>query len=110
MRKIRKNDIVTVLKGKDKGQTGQVDRVFPGKNCAIVKGLRLMKKTQKPNPQKEIAGGIITREAPISLANLALINPETQKKGRVGIKIEEGKRIRYFKSSRRLIDTTNSNE
>lgn len=105
MRKIRKGDTVIALTGKDKGKQGKVLGISIAKNRARVEGINLVKKHVKPNPQKNVAGGIVTQEALINLTNLALYNPVTKKADKVGIKkLEDGKMVRIFKSDGELID------
>ncbi len=105
MLKIKKDDDVIVLTGKDKGKQGKVLRVIPAKNRAMVEGINLIKKHVKPNPRTGTAGGVVTREASIHLSNIALYNPITKKADRVGIKIlEDGRKVRYFKSNSELVD------
>jgi large subunit ribosomal protein L24 len=99
MRKIKKGDIVIVHTGSDKNRKSKVLHVFTKRNCAIVEGLKLVKKHLKPNPQKGISGGIVTREAPIHMSNLALVNPSTQKADKVGIRQLSKGQARYFKSN-----------
>lgn len=96
--KIRRDDEVIVLTGKDKGKRGKVKNVLStGK--AIVGGINLVKKHQKPVPAMNQPGGIVEREAAIDLSNLAIFNAATSKADRVGFKIEEGKKVRVFKSN-----------
>lgn len=105
MFKIRKNDEVIVLAGKDKGRRGKVLRVLPDKGRALVEGINLVKKHVKPNPQAGTTGGVVTREATISISNLAIYNPASKKADRVGVKtLEDGRRVRCFKSNQELID------
>lgn len=105
MRKIRKGDTVIALTGKDKRKQGKVLSINVAKNRARVEGINLVKKHVKPNPQKNVSGGILTQEAPINLTNLALYNPVTKKGDKVGIKKQEdGKRVRIFKSSGEQVD------
>ncbi len=105
MHKIKKGDLVIALSGKDKGKQGKVLRVLPVKNRAVVEGINTVKKHVKPNPQKNVTGGIVTQEASIDLTNLALFNPITKKADKVGIKIlEDGRRVRVFKSNDELVD------
>lgn len=105
MHKIRKGDTVIALAGKDKGKQGKVLSISVAKNRARVEGINLVKKHVKPNPQKNIAGGIVTQEALINLTNLALYNPVTKKADKVGIKkLEDGKMVRIFKSDGELVD------
>jgi large subunit ribosomal protein L24 len=105
MRKIRKGDTVIALTGKDKGKQGKILNISTAKNRARVGGINLVKKHVKPNPQKNVTGGIVTQEAPINLTNLALYNPVTKKGDKVGIKkLEDGKMVRIFKSNGELVD------
>lgn len=104
MRKIKKDDDVIVIAGKDKGKLGKVNRVLTNDKL-IVSGVQMIKKHQKPNPQLNIAGGIIEKEAAIQVSNVAIYNPSTKKADKVGFKIEDdGKKIRVFKSSGEAID------
>lgn len=104
MRKIRRDDEVIVLAGKDKGKRGKVQRQVDS-NRVIVSGINMMKKHQKPNPQMGVAGGIVEKEAPIQISNVAIFNAATNKADRVGIKVEEnGKKVRVFKSNGEAID------
>lgn len=104
MRKIKREDEVIVLTGKDKGKRGRVNRVLQDGRL-IVSGIQMVKKHQKPNPQLGVAGGIIEKEAPIQVSNVAIFNPATQKGDRVGFKVlEDGKKIRVFKSSGEAVD------
>lgn len=105
MRKIRKGDTVIAIAGKDKGKQGKVLSVSTAKNRARVEGINLVKKHVKPNPQKNVAGGIVSQEALINLTNLALYNPVLKKGDKVGIKkLEDGKIVRIFKSNGELVD------
>jgi large subunit ribosomal protein L24 len=97
--KIRRDDEVIVLAGKDKGKRGKVTKVLTKESKVYVEGVNLVKKHQKPNPQFGIAGGIIEKEAAIDVSNVAIFNPQTAKADRVGFKIEDGKKVRVFKSS-----------
>ena len=96
--KIRRDDEVIVLTGKDKGKRGKVKNVLStGK--AIVEGINLVKKHQKPVPAMNQPGGIVDKEVAIDLSNLAIFNTATSKADRVGFKIEDGKKVRVFKSN-----------
>ena len=86
MQKIQKGDQVILIAGKDKGKKGTVLQVLEGK--VIVEGLNMVKKHQKPNPMRNVAGGIVDKAMPIDLSNVAIFNPETQKADRVGIKMD----------------------
>ncbi len=104
MKKIRKGDEVIVLAGRDKGKRGTVIRILDD-DRALVDNVNLVKRHTKPNPNKGIAGGIIEKEAPIHISNLALFNPSTQKADRVGFKVlEDGRKVRYFKSNGEVVD------
>ncbi len=105
MFKIKKDDDVIVLTGKDKGKRGKVLRVIPAKTRAVVEGINLVKKNVKANPRANTTGGVITKEASIHLSNLALYNPITKKADRVGVRVlEDGRKVRYFKSNNELVD------
>lgn len=101
--KIKRDDEVVVLAGKDKGKRGKVLRVLTEKNRVYVEGVNLIKKHQKPNPALDQAGGIIEKEASMHVSNVAIFNPATEKADRVGFKIEDGKKVRVFKSNNEII-------
>jgi large subunit ribosomal protein L24 len=101
--KIRRDDEVIVLAGKDKGKTGKVLRVLTSEKRVYVEGVNLVKKHQKPNPQANVPGGIVEKEAPLHISNVAIFNAETGKADRVGFRFEEEKKVRFFKSSGELI-------
>ncbi len=104
MRKIKTDDEVIVIAGKDKGKRGSVVKVLANDRL-LVSGVQMVKKHQKPNPQAGVAGGIVEQEAPIQISNVAIFNPTTEKADRVGIKIlEDGKKIRVFKSNGEAVD------
>lgn len=104
MNKIKKGDQVTVLTGRDRGKRGVVLRVYPD-NRVVVEGINLVKRHTKPNPQAGIGGGIVEKEAPLQASNIALLNPVTQKPDRVGFKsLEDGRKVRYFKSNGEVVD------
>ncbi|WP_308363824.1 MULTISPECIES: 50S ribosomal protein L24 [unclassified Microbulbifer] len=99
MRKIKRDDEVIVIAGRDKGKRGTVRKVL-NDGRLIVAGVQMIKKHQKPNPQLGVAGGIVEKEAAIQASNVAIYNPNTQKADRVGFKVlEDGTKIRVFKSS-----------
>lgn len=111
MNKIKKDDMVIVLTGKDKGRSGKVIKLIKS-DRALVEGVNVIKKHVKPNPYKNTQGGIIEREASIHLSNLALLNPMTNKADKVGFKFiepksegEKAKKVRYFKSNNEMVDT-----
>ena len=95
---IKKGDNVFVNAGNDKGKTGKVLSVDPSKDRAVVEGVNIVSKHTKPN-SKQPQGGIIKQEAPIHISNLNLIDPKSGKPTRVGIKVEDGKKIRIAKKS-----------
>ena len=106
MLRIKRDDEVIVVAGKDKGKRGKVTRLLDD-GRVLVSGVQMIKKHQKPNPQLNIPGGIIEKEAPIQISNVAIYNPETEKADRVGFKFEkEGDRkskVRVFKSNGKTI-------
>lgn len=105
MHKIKKGDVVIAIAGKDKGKQGKVLRLLPSKSRAVVEGVNMVKKHVKPNPQKNVTGGIVAQEASINLSNLALYNSLTKKADKIRIKIlEDGRRVRVFKSNDELVD------
>jgi large subunit ribosomal protein L24 len=104
IKKIKKDDTVVVLTGKDKGRSGKVLK-FVDDQRLLVEGINLIKKHMKPNPQRNIQGGIVEREAPINISNVAILNTLTNKADRVGFKfLEDGTKVRYFKSNGEMID------
>ncbi|MCG6872775.1 MAG: 50S ribosomal protein L24 [Gammaproteobacteria bacterium] len=104
MRKIKKGDEVIVLTGKDKGKRGNVLSVLAS-GRVLVDNVNIVKKHVKPNPQKQETGGIIEKEAPLQISNVALFNPQTKKADRVGVKIlEDGRKVRIFRSTGEVID------
>ena len=103
MLKIKRDDEVIVLAGKDKGKRGKVRRIVDDSRV-IVAGINMIKKHTRPNPQAGIQGGIVEREAPIQVSNVALYNPETSKADRVGFRVEDGKKVRIFKSTGAAVD------
>lgn len=99
MRKIKRDDEVIVIAGRDKGKRGSVRKVL-NDGRLIVAGVQMIKKHQKPNPQLGVAGGIVEKEAALQASNVAIFNSNTQKADRVGFKVlEDGSKIRVFKSS-----------
>ncbi len=103
MLKIKREDEVIVISGKDKGKRGKVLKVLP-EGLLVVSGVNLVKKHQKSNPSIGQAGGIIEKEAAINLSNIAIYNPATQKADRIGFRIEGDKKVRFFKSNNALVD------
>ena len=101
--KIRRDDEVIVLAGKDTGKRGKVLSVVAESGRVFVDGINVNKKHQKPVPQLNQAGGIGEKEASIDVSNVAIYNSETGKADRVGFKIEDGKKLRIFKSTGKTI-------
>ena len=101
--KIRRDDEVVVLAGKDKGKQGKVLRVVTESDRVYVEGVNIVKKHQKANPQLGEPGGIIEKEASIHVSNVAIVNPATGKADRVGFRIDDGKKVRFFKSNGELV-------
>jgi large subunit ribosomal protein L24 len=105
MQKLKSGDEVIVLTGKSNGQRGKISKVISDKNRVVVEGLNMMKKHVRPNPQAGIQGGIVEKEAPMDVSNVAIFNPKTGKADRIGFKVQEdGKRVRIFKSNGELVD------
>ena len=102
--KIKRDDEVVILAGKDKGKRGKVRKVLAD-NRVVVAGVNMMKKHTRPNPQMGVAGGIVEKEAPIQVSNVAIFNPATNQADRVGYKVEEGAKVRIFKSTGEAIDS-----
>ena len=104
MNKIRKGDEVIVITGRDKGKRGLVLRRVD-EQYLVVEGVNLAKKHQRPNPMKGDQGGIVDKDMPIHISNIALFNPATKKADRVGIKaLDDGRKVRVFKSNGELVN------
>ena len=104
MRKIKKGDDVIVITGKDKGKRGTVTRVVDVEHV-LVEGANRVKKHQRPNPMKNATGGIVDKEMPLHISNVAIFNPASKKADRVGVKVlDDGRRVRIFKSNGEVID------
>jgi len=103
MQKIRKGDKVRVLTGRDKGREGQVLKVMPKENRALVQGVNMVSRHTKQTARTE--GGIVSKEGPIDLSNVALLDPSSGKPTRVGFKtLEDGRKVRVSKASGEVID------
>ena len=99
MRKIKKGDNVVVIAGRDKGKRGDVAQIVDDRHV-IVNGVNQVKKHAKPNPMKNQPGGIVTKEMPIDVSNVAIWNPVTQKADRIGLRmLEDGRKVRFFKGN-----------
>jgi large subunit ribosomal protein L24 len=104
MQRIRKGDEVVVLSGRDKGKRGTVVRRVDA-DYLVVEGVNRVKKHQRPNPMKGVTGGIVDKDLPIHISNVALFNPATKKAGRVGVKtLQDGRKVRVFKDNGEQVD------
>ena len=104
MSKIKKGDEVLVIAGRDKGRRGTVVKVLDDGHV-IVEGVNMVKRHTKPNPQRQVQGGIIEKEAGIDVSNVALWNPVTKKGDRVGYRtLADGRKVRFFKSNKEVVD------
>ena len=101
--KIRRDDEVIILAGKDKGKTGKLTKVLVENGKVFVEGVNLIKKHTKPVPQLQQPGGIVEKEASLQVSNVAIVNPKTGKADRIGFRIEDGKKVRFFKSNNELV-------
>ncbi len=104
MQRIRKGDEVVVIAGRDKGKRGTVLR-RAGEGRVVVEGVNRVKKHQRPNPMKGVTGGVVDKDMPIHISNVALFNPATQKADRVGFRVlQDGRKVRVFKSNDEQVD------
>jgi large subunit ribosomal protein L24 len=104
MQRIRKGDEVVVLSGRDKGKRGTVLRRVDAEHV-VVEGVNRVKKHQRPNPMKGETGGIVDRDLPIHVSNVALFNPATKKADRIGVKtLQDGRKVRVFKDNGEQVD------
>ena len=103
MQKIKRDDEVVILAGKDRGKRGKVRKVLEGGKL-LVTGVNKVKKHTKPNPQQGVTGGIVEQERPIQISNVAIFNPDTNRADRVGFKLDGDDKARIFKSSGMKID------
>ena len=103
MNRLLKGDEVIIITGKDKGKRGSISSVLDN-GKVLVDGINLVKKHTKANPQAGVQGGIVSKEMPIDASNVALVNPETNKAGKIGIKVEDGTKIRFFKSTGKAVN------
>jgi large subunit ribosomal protein L24 len=100
--KIKKGDNVVVITGRDKGKTGQVLRAIPTESRVLVQGVNMVKRHTTPRPGEP--GGIVEKEAPIHISNVAHVDPDTKKPTRVGFKLIEGRKVRFARRSGEVID------
>jgi large subunit ribosomal protein L24 len=104
MQRIRKGDEVVVLAGRDKGKRGTVLRRVDAEHV-VVEGVNRVKKNQRPNPMKGLTGGIVDKDLPIHISNVALFNPATKKADRAGVKtLQDGRKVRIFKANDEQVD------
>jgi large subunit ribosomal protein L24 len=104
MQRIKKGDEVVVLSGRDKGKRGTVMRRIDADHV-VVEGVNRVKKHQRPNPMKGVTGGIVDKDLPIHISNVALFNPATKKADRIGVKtLEDGRKVRVFKDNGEQVD------
>ena len=102
--RLKKNDMVKVVTGENKGLTGRIIRVLPKKKRAIVEGRNMIKRHTKPSPKNQ-QGGIVEREASIHLSNLMLVCPKTSEATRLGVRtLDGGRRVRYSKKAKETVD------
>lgn len=105
MQKIKKGDDVIVLTGKDKGKRGAVLRTLLTVQRVVVENVNMVKRHTKPNPNRGTGGGIVEKEMPLHISNIALYNPASKKGERVAIRaLEDGRKVRYFRSNNEVID------
>jgi large subunit ribosomal protein L24 len=103
MNKIRKGDEVVVIAGRDKGRRGTVVKMLEGQ--VVVENINMVKRHTKPNPQKNVQGGIVSKEAAIDLSNVMLWNPVAKKGDRIGLRtLADGRKVRFFKSNKEVVD------
>ncbi len=103
MNKIRKGDEVVVIAGRDKGRRGTVIKVLEGQ--VVVENLNMVKRHTKPNPQRNVQGGIVEKEAAIDISNVIVWNPVAKKGDRIGIRtLADGRKVRFFKSNKEVVD------
>ena len=102
---VRKNDNVLVTTGKDRGKKGRVLKVLPLKNRVVVEGVNIIKRHTKPNPQRQIKGGVVEREAPVHASNVQVVCPECGKATRIGRKIlGDGRKVRICRKCEGVVD------
>ena len=104
MRRIRKGDDVIVIAGKDKGRRGHVLRVLDDQRV-VVENVNMVKRHTRPNPTRNVPGGIVEKEASVHISNVMLYNAETEKGDRIGYRtLDDGRKVRYFKSNSEVVD------
>ncbi|MPY90513.1 MAG: 50S ribosomal protein L24 [Luteitalea sp.] len=102
---VRKNDEVLVIAGKDRGKRGRVLRVLPVANRVIIEGVNLVKRHTRPDPRRNVKGGIVEREAPLHASNVMVVDPSTGHRTRIGHRVlDDGRKVRISRSSGEVID------
>lgn len=104
MNRLKKGDDVIIIAGKDKGRRGVVKSFDSEGTSVLVEGINIVKKHVKPNPNKGIEGGVVEKELPLDASNVAVFNPSTNKADKLGYKVVDDKKVRYFKSNGELVD------
>ena len=105
MNRIKKGDEVVVIAGKDKGKRGVVLKIFTDKDKLVVENINMAKRHTKGNPMQGTAGGIVEKEMPIHMSNVAIWNPVLNQGDKIGIRsLEDGKKVRYFKRNNEVVD------
>jgi large subunit ribosomal protein L24 len=103
--RLKKNDVVEIISGRDAGKRGKILQVIPDKGRVIVQGVNFIKRHTRPNPQRNIKGGIAEREAPIHVSNVMIVSPDDDKRTRIGSKLlPEGKRVRISRRGGEVLD------
>ena len=100
--KLRRNDKIIILTGKDKGKKSTIKNILSSQKV-IINGLNLIKNHQKQSPSHKLTAGILDKDAPIHISHIAILIPESNKADRIGFRFEEGKKIRFFKSNKKAI-------
>jgi len=106
--RVKRGDEVVVIAGKDKGATGKILKVLPAKGRVVVEGVNMIKRATRANPQKNIKGGLLEREAPIAVSNVLLKDPDNGKASRMGVRHEGGEWVRYSKKSGTTVSTVSA--
>src|SRR6185369_16697367 len=106
--RVKRGDEVVVIAGKDKGATGKVLKVLPAKGRVVVEGVNMIKRATRANPQKNIKGGLLEREAPIAVSNVLTKDPDNGKASRIGVRQEGGEWVRYSKKSGSTVSTVSA--
>jgi large subunit ribosomal protein L24 len=104
MNRLKKGDDVIIIAGKDKGRRGVVKSFDSEGTSVLVEGINIVKKHVKPNPNKGVEGGVVEKELPLDASNVAVFNPSTNKADKLGYKVVDDKKVRYFKSNGELVD------